>query len=128
MNAPRLSVVVPVFNRPSELRRALASVREQTLADLECIVVDDASTDTIRPVVDEFDERFRYVRRESNGGCAAARLDGFRYCRGTYATTLDSDNEMFPWALERAAKLLEQEPSAGVLPGSTSIQTASGLA
>lgn len=117
MNAPRLSVVVPVFNRPDELRRALASVRAQTLADLECIVVDDASTDAIKPVVDEFDERFRYVRRESNGGCATARLEGFGYCRGTYATTLDSDNEMFPWALERAANLLDQEASAACVTG-----------
>ena len=101
----------------SRVRRALVSVRDQTLTDLECIVVDDASTDAIKPVVDEFDERFRYMRRESNGGCTAARLDGFRYCRGTYATTLDSDNEMFPWALERAASLLDRETSADCVTG-----------
>ncbi len=117
MSAPRLSVVVPVFNRPAELRRALTSLRNQTLTDFECIVVDDASTDPIKPLVDEFDERFRYFRRESNGGCAAARLNGFQYCTGTYATTLDSDNEMFPWALERAASLLDQETSADCVTG-----------
>jgi glycosyltransferase involved in cell wall biosynthesis len=49
------------------LRRALSSIAAQTLADLECSVVDDASPEPIKPVVDEFDERFHYVRRATNG-------------------------------------------------------------
>ena len=117
MNIPRLTVVVPVFNRPTELRRALASVFAQTLADFECIVVDDASVDSIEPVVREFDDRFRYMRREVNGGCSAARLEGLRHSKGTYATTLDSDNELYPWALQRAAGLLDQHASADCVTG-----------
>jgi glycosyltransferase involved in cell wall biosynthesis len=117
MNVPRVAVVVPVFNRSAELRRALVSVQAQTLTDFECIVVDDASEDSIEPVVREFDDRFRYMRREANGGCTVARLDGFRHCKGTYATTLDSDNELYPWTLERAAGLLGQHASADCVTG-----------
>jgi glycosyltransferase involved in cell wall biosynthesis len=117
VNAPRVTVVVPVFNRPTVLRRALKSVLAQTLADFECIVIDDASVESIEPVVREFDDRFSYMRRESNGGCCAARLDGFRHCQGTYAVTLDSDNELYPWALERATGLLDEHASVDCVSG-----------
>lgn len=117
MDIPHLTVVVPVFNRTTELRRALLAVFAQTLTDFECIVVDDASVENIEPVVNEFDDRFRYMRRKVNGGCSSARLDGFRHSRGTYATTLDSDNELYPWALERAAALLDQHASADCVTG-----------
>jgi glycosyltransferase involved in cell wall biosynthesis len=117
MNEPRLSVVVPVFNRPTELRRALSSVAAQTMGDFECIVVDDASDDSIEPVVVDFGERFRYARREHNGGCSVTRLDGFRCCTGKYATTLDSDNELYPWAFERALALLDERSSVDCVTG-----------
>jgi glycosyltransferase involved in cell wall biosynthesis len=100
---PRVSVVVAVYNRTDELRRALASLRAQTLESFECLVVDDGSTIPIKPVVDEFDTRFAYIRSENNGGCTTARYHGFERARGAYVTILDSDNELFPWALERAA-------------------------
>lgn len=115
---PRVSVVVPTYNRSERLRGALASVASQTFADLECIVVDDASTEDIRPIVAEFDDRFRLVRREINGGCSAARLYGFRFAQGEYAMTLDSDNELLPWALGRAVLLLDL-PSNSEIGGVT---------
>ena len=80
------------------------------MSDFECIVVDDGSTELIEPVVAEFDGRFSYVRRDANGGCTAARLEGLHAARGEFAMTLDSDNELFPWALERAAHYLERYP------------------
>jgi glycosyltransferase involved in cell wall biosynthesis len=58
---PLFSIITPVFNRQDELRRALCSIAGQTLTDFECIVVDDASSMPIKPVVDEFDESFNYV-------------------------------------------------------------------
>ena len=64
----RITVVVPVFNRQDKLRRALASLRAQTLVDFECLVVDDCSTVPIEPVVTELsDHRFRYLRNGQNG-------------------------------------------------------------
>jgi glycosyltransferase involved in cell wall biosynthesis len=111
---PRVSVVVPTYNRPDRLRRALQSVAAQTFPDFECIIVDDASTEDVQPVVADFDRRFRLVSRDTNGGCSAARLYGFGYVSGEYAMTLDSDNELLPWALDRAVSQLDLPSNAEV--------------
>jgi glycosyltransferase involved in cell wall biosynthesis len=116
--APTITVVTPVFNRTKELRRALATLIAQTFADWECIVVDDASVDVPDATVAAFrDSRLRVIRREQNGGCTAARTSGFAEARGTYVATLDSDNELFPWALERAVALLDGEPGVACASG-----------
>jgi glycosyltransferase involved in cell wall biosynthesis len=109
---PLVTITVPVYNREAPLRRALQSVGAQTMEDFECLVVDDGSTVPIEPIVDEFDERFRYVRRETNGGCTASRHTGMRLAQGEFFTSLDSDNELYPWALERAVHYLARYPEA----------------
>jgi glycosyltransferase involved in cell wall biosynthesis len=107
---PLFSVVVPAYNRHGELRRALQSVAAQSLTDFECVVVDDASHQPLEGIVAEFDERFKWVRREANGGCSAARHTGMRYAQGDYVTGVDTDNQLYPWALERAAHYLSAYP------------------
>ncbi|ADB53709.1 glycosyltransferase family A protein [Conexibacter woesei] len=115
---PALSVLIPVYNRPDELRRALASVARSSFEDFECIVADDASTEPIEPVVRELgDERFVYVRNPVNGGPYNARLAGYRVMRGQALFFLDSDHEVYPWALARAHELLDGHPEAGGVAG-----------
>lgn len=107
---------MPVFNRQDVLRRALRSLERQTVEDFICIVVDDASTVPIEHVVDEFDSRFHYVRSEPNRGCTGARHVAFEHMQGDLLMTLDSDNEFFPWALERASRyLVERDDIDGVV-------------
>ena len=74
--SPRVSVVVPVYNRESIVVETLVSVLDQSFGELELIVVDDGSTDGTRAVVTDFASRHPRVRVESqaNGGVAAARL------------------------------------------------------
>jgi glycosyltransferase involved in cell wall biosynthesis len=104
----KVSVIIAVYNRDRDLRRALQSVIGQSLTDFECIVIDDASTIDIRTIVESFgDSRLRFVRREVNGGPSAARIDGYRAAQGEYVVQLDSDWEFFPWALERACYWLD---------------------
>jgi glycosyltransferase involved in cell wall biosynthesis len=130
---PLISLVIPVRDRQGELRRALKSVAAQTLTDFECIVVDDCSRQPIQPVVLEFDERFRYVRRNTNGGPTAARFTALEQATGQFVTGLDSDNELFPWALERAVHYLRTHPEAGasigqyVFPDGLRARVASGV-
>lgn len=118
---PVVSVVVPVLDRPAFLRRALASLAAQTLDDFECIVVDDASTEPLEPVVQEFDARFIYVRRGENGGCTASRLTGYAKARGAFIANLDSDDELVPHALEHAVELLREDPDIDAAVGLTEI-------
>lgn len=114
---PLFSIITPVFNRQDELRRALGSLVAQTVTDFECLVVDDGSSMPIKPVVDEFDDRFKYVRSPINGGCTAARFVGFEHVNGEIVAQLDSDNVFFPWALERAAGYLRDYPAADGVAG-----------
>lgn len=109
---PTFSVVIPVFNRGSELIPTLRSVQQQTFADFECLVIDDGSTngDEIASVVAGLnDPRFRYTRR-CNGGGGAARNTGVEESRGRYIAFLDSDDYFLPRKLEVAIEFLTDDP------------------
>ena len=116
-DVPAVTVVVPVKDRQAELRRALASVTAQTLEQVECIVVDDASSVPIEPIVREFGDRFLYVRNNENRGCTWSRIVGNSYAKGRYVAQLDSDNELSPNALERATQLLDARMDIAAVSG-----------
>jgi glycosyltransferase involved in cell wall biosynthesis len=100
---PRFSVIVPVYNRAATVLPTLESVRDQTFADFECIVIDDGSIDgeQLREIVESLaDARFRYVRRE-NGGGSAARNTGIDEANGEFVAFLDSDDRWLREKLER---------------------------
>jgi glycosyltransferase involved in cell wall biosynthesis len=101
--APFFSVVVPVFNRAGTVGETLETVRAQTFADFECLVVDDGSDDAeaLHLVIEGLgDHRFRYVRRP-NGGAGAARNTGFDEAKGRFVALLDSDDLWLPGKLEQ---------------------------
>jgi glycosyltransferase involved in cell wall biosynthesis len=91
MDAPLFSVIIPTHDRQMLMSEAVESVLSQTIRDLECIVVDDASPE---PVVVSADPRVRLVRRHVNGGPAAARNTGMSAAQGRYLAFLD-DDELF---------------------------------
>ena len=100
---PKVSVVIPVYNRAQSILPTLKSVQDQTMRDFECIVVDDGSKDgaDLRQVIEQLvDPRFRYVRRE-NGGVSAARNTGVGEATGEIVAFLDSDDRWLPEKLER---------------------------
>jgi glycosyltransferase involved in cell wall biosynthesis len=80
-------------------------------------VVDDGSTIPIEPTVRLFDERFVYLRSDTNAGCTSARLLGCAAMRGRMLAQLDSDNTLYPWALERATALLDRTPDVDGVAG-----------
>jgi glycosyltransferase involved in cell wall biosynthesis len=105
---PRVAVVVPVYERPDVLERALRSVLVEPMRELEVIVVDDDSTLPIEPVVERMgDRRVRYIRRTANGGPAAARNTGLDEVVAPHVIFLDSDDELNPGVLARANSVLE---------------------
>lgn len=91
-SAPRVSVVMPAYNSARTVEQAIGSVLEQTMGDLELIVVDDGSTDATAATVAGFeDARVRLVSRE-NGGTSAARNTGITEARGDWVAFLDADD------------------------------------
>lgn len=99
---PPVSVVLPTYNRAGVLRDSIESVLNQTYADFELIVVDDASTDDTESIVAGLeDSRIRYVKHEVNRGAAAARNTGIDEARGDVVAFQDSDDEWLPEKLEK---------------------------
>lgn len=110
-HAPKISVILPTYNRAGTLSRAIRSVLSQNLDDLELIVVDDASTDSTTELMRGWtDPRLAYVRHERNAGAAAARNTGVRRARGQYLAFQDSDDEWLPGKLEQQLRALETAP------------------
>ncbi|WP_158047376.1 glycosyltransferase family 2 protein [Skermanella pratensis] len=106
---PLISVVIPCYNYGRFLDEAIASVRAQTLRDLEIIVVDDGSTDDVTHEVLKALENSGdvTVMRQENQGAPAARNVGLRVARGLYVCCLDADDTMEPTYLEKCVLLME---------------------
>ena len=108
MSDPLFSVIIPTYQRKGMLREAIASVLQQTIKDLECIVVDDASPDPVH--INISDSRVRCVRRGNNGGQAASINTGLRYARGKFVSFLDDDDLFTEDRLERALECHDVAP------------------
>jgi glycosyltransferase involved in cell wall biosynthesis len=114
MNPPRVSVILPVFNRAATIRRCVDSIRAQTLSDWEIVAVDDASSDESAAMIASYgDARIRILRHERNRGAAAARNTAMREARGEFVAWIDSDDEWLPAKLTRQlAQLAETSADA----------------
>ena len=109
VDLPLVSVVIPAYNCERYLGRAIRSVLAQTYPRIECIVVDDGSTDGTAEVIDRFGSAVRAIRQE-NGGAAAARNAGIRTATGRYIAFLDADDYWLRNKLELQIHILEKNP------------------
>jgi glycosyltransferase involved in cell wall biosynthesis len=115
MSKPLVSVVVPAYNQADFLAKAIQSVLNQTYANLEVLVVNDASPDHTDEIVNQFaDPRLKYVVHEQNKGLPAARNSGMRLAQGEFIALLDSDDLFHPEKLEAHVDFLEKNPDVGV--------------
>lgn len=107
MNAPKVTVVITTYNRPKMLSKAISSVLNQTLQDIEIIVVDDVSKEDNAAVIDSFgDKRITLIRNETNLGGAVGRNVGAAAGQsGEWIAFLDDDDLFLPDKLERQVAL-----------------------
>jgi glycosyltransferase involved in cell wall biosynthesis len=99
---PRVSVVLPTYNRANTLLRSVNSVLEQSYRDFELIVVDDGSTDRTPAIMrDVTDVRVRYLRSTINRGQSVSRNLGICESRGSLIAFQDSDDT---WRSEKLAR------------------------
>jgi len=114
MPAPRVSVIVPVYNRPAYVRQAVDSALAQDCpGGFEVIVVDDGSTDETPAVLASYGDRIRVVR-QANGRVARARNAGFAAAQGEYIALLDSDDIWLSGKLAAQVALLDAHPEAAL--------------
>lgn len=114
-----VSVIVPTYNYGRFIASALDSVRAQTYADWECVVVDDGSTDGTGEIVASVaarDPRVRYVA-QANAGPSAARNTGLGLTTGEFVQFLDADDLIGPRKLQRQIDLMHDHPEADLAYG-----------
>lgn len=105
MKNPKISVIVPVYNAESTIRRCVDSILAQTYTDFECLLIDDGSKDLSRAICDEYAEKDSRVRvfHKENGGVSSARNVGLDNMRGEWVTFVDSDDYLQSGFLESLA-------------------------
>lgn len=101
---PKVSVIIPVYNIETYLRECLESVCNQTLEDIQILVIDDGSTDGSAAICQEYAARYpdklTYFYKE-NGGSASARNMGLEHAVGEYIGFIDSDDWVDPDMYEK---------------------------
>lgn len=108
--SPLVSIVVPTYNvGPALLRAAIASALDQTFANLEVIVVNDASTDDTMTAAGEFtDPRLQIINLPENRGVSSARNIGVEIARGEWIGFIDADDRMAPSMIERLLEIADK--------------------
>ncbi len=110
---PKVSVIIPTYNRIQTIERAINSVLNQTFQNFEILIIDDASTDNTSELIKSIsDSRLRYHKLSENSGGGAARNKGIELSTGDYLAFLDSDDEwksnMLDACIERFQNLYNQ--------------------
>lgn len=113
------SIVIPLYNKEPHIAETLESVFAQTYQQFEVVVVNDASTDRSREIVENFsDPRIRIIDRDKPGaGGAAARNRGIKEAKYEHIAFLDADDVWKPEHLELMVALIKQFPDAGFYTG-----------
>ncbi|MFI5323865.1 MAG: glycosyltransferase family 2 protein, partial [Thermodesulfobacteriota bacterium] len=105
---PRVSVIIPTYNRLILLKNSVSSVLSQTYRDFELLVIDDCSTDdTYDEMAKIADKRVRYIKNTSNKGISATRNIALSNTNGKYIAFLDDDDEWMPDKLEKQLNIIE---------------------
>lgn len=110
MQKPKVSVIVPTFNRALSLRRCLDSLCAQTFKNFEVLVCDDGSTDDTKEVIESYRHllNIKYFWNENSGGPAHPRNIGIKNSNAPYVAFLDSDDWWTTKKLEKVVKKLDQ--------------------
>ncbi|MEZ6126158.1 MAG: glycosyltransferase family 2 protein [Planctomycetaceae bacterium] len=113
--APKISVLVTVFNRELWLEQTLHSILSSTFTDFEVIVVDDCSTDDspmIARRVAEADHRILFVQNDANLGDYGNRMKVASLASGDYLKYVDSDELIYPHTLQVMIDAMNRYPDA----------------
>jgi glycosyltransferase involved in cell wall biosynthesis len=112
---PRISVIVPTYNRADMLDGCIEAVLAQTMKDFELLIVNDGSADETEQIVRSYREpRIQYLEKE-NGGQASARNLGIIKARGKYIALCDDDDRFYPGHLATLNVYLQRDANVGLV-------------
>lgn len=112
-----IAIIVPIYNEEPFLRRCLKSIENQTVPFDEVILVDDASTDGSRGIVEHNAVHlgWKMILHDKNFGLSRSRNDGIKKAKSDYVTFLDSDDEILPDTCEKMHRAIEKYPEANFI-------------
>ena len=116
--APRVSVLMPVYNGERFLAAAIDSILAQTFGDFEFIIVDDGSTDHSAAIISDYarrDGRIRSLRHQTNRGQSSALNTGLAAARGEFIAGMDADDISLPERLRKQLDYLSSHTAIGVV-------------
>ena len=120
---PKVSVIIPTYNRAHLIKQSVQSVLEQSYQDFEIIIVDDGSTDNTDQVIRDLGKLVNIVYRyQENQGRSKARNTGLRIATGQYITFLDSDDTYLQNKLQVQVEFLDSHPDIGMVYASSACE------
>ena len=112
---PKISVIVPTYNREDMIGGCIEAILTQTMSDFEVIVVNDGSTDNTKEIVEKYhDPRLLFFEKE-NGGQASARNLGINKSKGKYISLCDDDDRPYPDHLMVLNNILDNQEDVGLV-------------
>jgi glycosyltransferase involved in cell wall biosynthesis len=125
LNAPFFSVIIPTYNRPALLSRAIDSVLSSSYKDVEILVVNDGSTLVYPDPRERYGDKVRYYESSTSCGAAASRNTGVAMAKGEWIVFLDDDDELVPEYLWKVKDTIRSyESCSAVWTGARVIQKA----
>jgi sugar O-acyltransferase (sialic acid O-acetyltransferase NeuD family) len=113
---PLVSVLMASYNHELHVAEAVKSALDQTLQDIELIIVDDGSTDGTVEAIRRFDDpRIRFAPLDHNHGLAIAKTRALEMAGGTYVAILNSDDAFLPDKLEKQVAVARENPELGAV-------------
>jgi len=115
LKIPKISVIMPVYNGEKYLKEAIDSILNQTYADFELLLINDASTDHTENVINSYnDDRIVYIKNEKNLGLIKTLNKGLDLAKGEFIARMDQDDISLPERFEKQIAVFEKNPEIGV--------------
>ena len=115
---PKVSIIIPCYNQGKYVAEAINSALRQTFKDIEIVCVNDGSTDNSVEIIKSFENKYKnfiFLNNEENRGVIYSRNFAIKNCNGTYILPLDADDIIEPTYVEKAVKILDNNPNIGIV-------------
>jgi glycosyltransferase involved in cell wall biosynthesis len=114
---PKVSIITPSYNQGEFIERTILSVLNQDWPNIEYIIVDGASTDNTREIIEKYEQHLVWWVSEPDKGQTNAINKGIKMATGKYITWICSDDILLPGAITKLVTILEKNPQIGMVFG-----------
>lgn len=118
MLVKKVSIIIPCYNQAEYVKDAILSAINQTYQNIEIVCINDASTDNSGEIIKSFADKYKdilFFENNRNVGVVYTRNFAIDACRGEYILPLDADDTIEPTYVEKAVKILDDNPNIGIV-------------